>query len=211
MRATPCDRTDPRGGTSGGTFRSIPAVGFALAIVIAALAACASASGTGTPTATAVGAADRPGVTLFAAATRQLAPGLHGSSLSGTPAALDASAEHTVVVVNVWASWCEPCREESPMLAAMSQRLRTSGVQFFGIDERDTNSKARAFVNSTHMTYQQLADPDGALLLKLRFLPQMGIPSTLIIDRHGRMAARVIGPATAAALQQIVNDLVKEP
>jgi thiol-disulfide isomerase/thioredoxin len=211
MRATPCNQIRPRDVRSAGTFRSIPAVGCAVAIAVSALAACASANGRGTPTATPSGAADRPGVTLFAAGSRQLAPRLTGSSLTGTKITLDASAEHKVVILNVWASWCEPCRNESPMLAAMSQHFRTSGVEFFGIDERDTNSKARAFVNTTHMSYEQVADPDGALLLKLKFLPQMGIPSTLILDREGRMAARVIGPATGAALEQIVNDLVKEP
>jgi thiol-disulfide isomerase/thioredoxin len=190
--------------------RSLPVAVCAVAVLAGVLAACSSASGTGTPTTSASGGVDRPGVTLFATTTRQLAPRLSGSSIAGESLTLDDSAEQKITVVNVWASWCEPCRDESPMLASMAKQLSSSGVQFFGIDERDTNAKARAFARSTHMDYSHFSDPDGAVLRKLQFLPQLGIPSTLILDRHGRMAARIIGPARAAVLQQIIDDLVKE-
>ncbi|MDQ2748439.1 MAG: TlpA family protein disulfide reductase [Actinomycetota bacterium] len=131
-------------------------------------------------------------------------------TLDGKSVSLDYGQAHHIVVLNVWASWCAPCRDESPMLAAMAKRLAATGVRFLGLDERDTTSRARTFVAATHSDYVHLIDRDGALLLRLQVLPQVAIPSTLVLDRHGRMAARVIGQATASALQHIVDELTKE-
>ncbi|MEP7177908.1 MAG: TlpA disulfide reductase family protein [Pseudonocardiales bacterium] len=149
-------------------------------------------------------------VTVFAADSRQEAPRLIGRTLDGNSVSLDYRQAHQIVVLNVWASWCAPCRDESPMLAVMAARLTASGIRFLGLDERDTTSTARTFVAAVHSNYMHLVDRDGALLLKLRVLPQVAIPSTLVLDRHGRMAARVIGPATASALQRIVDELTRE-
>lgn len=149
-------------------------------------------------------------VTVFAADHRQNAPRLVGMTLDGKSVSLDYGQAHQIVVLNVWASWCAPCRDESPMLAAMAKRFAATDVRFLGLDERDTTSRARTFVAAMHSNYVHLVDRDGALLLKLQVLPQVAIPSTLVLDRHGRMAARVIGPATAPALQRIVDELTRE-
>ncbi len=150
------------------------------------------------------------GVKLFAVGNRKVAPNLAGTTLTGAKFSLSPTDAHRIVVVNVWASWCAPCRDESPMLAAMAKRLRGSDVRFVGLDERDTASTARRFVAATHSDYPHLVDPSGALLLKLRILPQVAIPSTLVLDRRGRMAARVIGPANASQLQGLVTQLDDE-
>jgi peroxiredoxin len=96
------------------------------------------------------------------------------------------------------------------MLARSASALEAGGVQFVGLDEQDQGPAARAFVRSTGSTYPHLVDEDGLLLVRLRMLPQMGIPSTLVIDRHGRIAARVIGAVTASDLHRIIGRLEAE-
>jgi peroxiredoxin len=93
------------------------------------------------------------------------------------------------------------------MLAKAAKSLRREGVRFLGVDEEDSSSRARAFAASVGATYPSLVDKEGLLLRKLTVLPQVGIPSTLVLDANGRMAARVIGPITSPQLQQIVKGL----
>ncbi|MEP7018357.1 MAG: TlpA disulfide reductase family protein [Actinomycetota bacterium] len=152
---------------------------------------------------------DSPGVSRFAPADRHLAPNLSGTTLEGSQFALDDIAGN-IVVVNVWASWCAPCRIESPVLAGLERQLGAQKVRFVGIDEADTSSSARQFVASAAARYPQLVDEDGAILGRLTLLPQKGIPSTLILDRHHRMAARVIGPVTSQQIHTLVSELLLE-
>lgn len=93
------------------------------------------------------------------------------------------------------------------MLAAAAKRLRGKGIRFLGLDEQDRASHARAFITSTGVTYPNLVDRNGSLLRELRLLPQAAVPSTLVLDTHGRMAARVIGAITAKELAAIVKGL----
>jgi thiol-disulfide isomerase/thioredoxin len=110
----------------------------------------------------------------------------------------------------VWASWCGPCRQESPMLAASAKSLAGHGVVFLGLDEDYYASAGRAFVASTGATYPQLTDKSGSLLRKVRVLPQSAIPSTVVIDKRGRVAALVIGAVTAPEITGLVEQLSAE-
>lgn len=179
------------------------------ALVIAAVVLAACAGGTTPSTGAVARTVESPGVSRIALTDRLLAPDLTGTTLEGSQFALDEIAGN-VVVVNVWASWCAPCRIESPVLAGLDRQLATQGVRFLGIDESDTTTSARQFVASAGVRYPQLLDSDGALLGQLPLLPQKGIPSTLILDRHRRMAARVIGPVTAVQIQTLVSELLRE-
>jgi peroxiredoxin len=85
--------------------------------------------------------------------------------------------------------------------------MRGRPVRFLGIDEQDPPSSARGFLAGSGATYPQVADPEGAVLRALSLLPQSGIPSTLLLDARGRMAARVIGPVTAAQLRRLIGTL----
>jgi thiol-disulfide isomerase/thioredoxin len=172
-------------------------------LAVAGCSAGASRSG-------ATDSVDQVGLTTYPAASRQLAPSLTGETLDGQSVSLAGLGSGKVVVLNVWASWCEPCRTESPMLAAAARSLAPEGAVVVGIDEQDTASDARSFVSKTGMGYANLVDHDGALLRKLKMLPQMGIPSTLFLDRHGRVAARVIGAVTQAQVSQVVGALLNE-
>lgn len=183
----------------------------ALASVLAVIAGCGT-NGTDQSTGTGTGSSPVLGVgtTVFTADRREQAPILVGTTLDGKKMSLNDNVDGHVVVLNVWASWCAPCRDESPALAGLATSLQGAGVRFVGINEHDTTSAARTFVAAVHSTYPHFADKDGLLLRSLRILPQTGIPSSLVLDRHGRMAARVIGPTTSSALQHIVNELLQE-
>jgi peroxiredoxin len=96
------------------------------------------------------------------------------------------------------------------MLAASAKSLAGRGVAFLGLDEDYNASAGRAFVASTGSTYPQLADKTGALLRKVGVLPQTGIPSTVVIDKRGRIAAVVIGAVTAPEVTGLVEQLTAE-
>jgi thiol-disulfide isomerase/thioredoxin len=179
------------------------------AVVVAALlpAAC---GGVGTSSAgDAIQKVGSPGFSRIAMKDRRPAPNLSGTTLEGSKFALNDVAGN-VVVINIWASWCEPCRAESPVLARLERQLAAEKVRFVGIDETDTTTSATRFVASTGARYPQLVDSNGALLAQLTLLPQKGIPSTLILDRHHRMAARVIGQVTGPEVQTLVSELLHE-
>ena len=169
------------------------------------LTGCSAGTAATAPT---TAAADAPGATVFSAADRRPVPDVSGTTLDGAALRLRDLVGGSVVVVNVWASWCTSCRAESAVLAAAARDL--AGVRFVGIDEADSAPEARSFVAASGTTYPQLTDPDGALLQQLTVLPSSGIPSTLLVDAHGRMAARVVGPVTGPGLRRLISALEKE-
>jgi thiol-disulfide isomerase/thioredoxin len=149
------------------------------------------------------------GVTMYALDKRHAAPALTGPALDGGSLALADVGQGKIVFLNVWASWCGPCREESPMLAKSAKTYAADNVVFVGIDEQDAEADGRAFAASAGMSYPNFVDKSGTLLRKLPMLPQ-GIPSTVVLDKHHRIAARVIGPITAPTLAAIVAKLGPE-
>ncbi len=147
-------------------------------------------------------------VTVLDAAKRVPAPELSGRSLSGRALALDDFAGSTVVL-NVWGSWCAPCREEAPALIRAAERLDDRDVQFLGVSVREPGvASAKAFVRNFGVPYPSIYDSDGSQLLGFRdTLPPDAIPSTLVIDPQGRVAARVLGPVDESTLVGLVNDV----
>jgi thiol-disulfide isomerase/thioredoxin len=135
-------------------------------------------------------------------------PQLNGDSLGGGQ--FDSSKySGTPMVINVWASWCGPCRTEVDDLVRASKRL--DDVQFVGINTRDDPSSAEAFMRSNHMTYDSLLDVDGSQLLKFYGLFNLKtLPTTLVVDADGRIAALVTGPITEATLVDLVSDVTGE-
>lgn len=147
-------------------------------------------------------------VTILQESEREPAPTLEGPSLQD-PDKLISSKEYAgrTIVINVWGSWCAPCRHEAPELVQADRELGED-VQFLGLNTRDlSEAPARAFVRNFGLEYPNIFDPDGTLLLGFGQLPPKAIPSTIVIDAQGRVAARVIGEVDKATLIGIVGDV----
>jgi thiol-disulfide isomerase/thioredoxin len=135
---------------------------------------------------------------------------LGGSTLAGAPWKV-ADGRGKVLVLNVWGQWCGPCVAEMPHLQQVWSALSAASkpVQFMGINYRDGVDTAKAFLRANKISYPSLRDDGGATLLALRGKANT-TPTTLILDRQGRLAARVSGPVSAATLSGLVNDVLGE-
>lgn len=154
--------------------------------------------------------ASSTGLTRFLPAERPRLPRLRGRTLDGGRLDL-ATWRGRVVVINTWGSWCGPCREEAPGLRRAAQEGAATGVRFVGIDTRDNDAAARAFVREFGIDYPSLVDRDGRLMLAFgRTIPVSAVPSTVVVDTRGRIAARVIGAATYATLVGLIEDVQRE-
>lgn len=144
-------------------------------------------------------------------AERKTAAIATGPDLDGTGTVTTAHPGK-VVVMNVWASWCGPCRVEAPELNDASRDTAEDAV-FIGLNVREASpTPARAFVRTAEVPYAHIFDPDGSQLVRFSSdLSPSAIPSTLIIDRKGRTAVRIAGQVTRTTLVQLVRDVAAEP
>jgi thiol-disulfide isomerase/thioredoxin len=154
-------------------------------------------------------------LTTVAVGQRPAAPDLRGRTLEGSTFDL-ASLRGDVVVLNFWASWCPPCRAEGPSLQIVARAMRDKGVEFVGVDTRDDDkAAARAFLSDIDSSYPNLDDSDGRVALAFQQgsirLPPEAIPSTLVVDRSGRIAARILGPTTQPRLTALLMSVAAEP
>ena len=106
-----------------------------------------------------------------------------------------------VLVVNFWASWCVPCREEAPHLEAFSQRWSEQGVRVVGIVYNDTEGRARAFRDEFGLTYPQVMDPDGRAAIDFGVF---GVPETFVIDARGVVMAKLVGAVGPRTLDDVL-------
>ncbi|WBQ06209.1 TlpA family protein disulfide reductase [Kribbella sp. CA-293567] len=146
-------------------------------------------------------------VSSFAPADREKAPDFQGTTLDGKPWKFSDQAGK-VVVLNVWGSWCPPCRKEAPDFAAAAKELG-SGVQFIGLNTRDLDpAPAKKFVEVFEVPYPSIYDPAGKQLLLFRGqkISPSSIPATVVIDKQGKVASRVIGEVTKQTLLGMVAD-----
>lgn len=186
----------------------------ALLVLALTLSACggstpgsASRSGTGNSLA---GKGSATGLTLWAPADRARLPKLVGRTLDSERLNVNQWRGH-VVVVNTWGSWCGPCRDEAPGLARVANETAPSGVRFVGIDTRDNDASARAFVREFAIPYPSIVDDEGRVMLALAStVPVSAVPSTVVVDAKGRIAARVVGAVTYPTLRGLVDDVLAE-
>jgi thiol-disulfide isomerase/thioredoxin len=150
-------------------------------------------------------------ITRLPVAERKQPGEVAGESIDGKPLSLDDYKGKTVVV-NVWGSWCAPCRSEADDLTAASKELSGDGVKFLGINSRDLDrAAAQAFQRRFAVPYPSIYDQRGKTLLAFRgTLSPNAIPSTVVIDEKGRVAASVIGEVTKATLVGLVQDVMAE-
>lgn len=148
----------------------------------------------------------KPGLDLYPAADRVPAPKLEGTTLDGKPFSL-SRLRGDIVVINVWGSWCAPCRAETPDLVRVANEDADQGVNFVGINTRDNPDAAKAFVRSNKVPYPSVVDHNGEVLLALRdTIPTTAVPTSVLVDRQGRVAARIIGPVTYTTLKGLLDD-----
>jgi thiol-disulfide isomerase/thioredoxin len=191
-----------------------------LSLVIFGLTAALITTGCGTRTdAVAVGGTFEfvsPGgqTTIFydPAEARARVSGLAGESLlePGRTIRLEDYAGK-VVVINIWGSWCGPCRAEMPHLERVWQQTREAGVQFLGVDVRDeARSAAEDFLRDRGVSYPSIYDPPGRSLLALAGYPRNVVPSTIVLDRRHRVAAIFLTALLDSDLLPVVQRIAAE-
>ncbi|MFW5420549.1 TlpA family protein disulfide reductase [Nocardiopsis sp. CNT-189] len=148
--------------------------------------------------------------TVFEAGERTRAPEVSGKTLDGEDVAL-ADYRGGVLVLNFWASWCGPCRSETPVLNEVHGEFEDQGVDFLGVNIKDDETAALAFEKKQKVAYPSLYDQPGEVAQAFRdTVPPQAIPSTLVIDRDGAIAARVIGETDYDQLTGLVEQVVAE-
>ena len=135
---------------------------------------------------------------------RRDAPNFSGKTLTTGDITLNSNQ---VTVINVWASWCAPCRAEAPLLQEFS--IQYPQVQFAGVLTRDNISSAKAFYENFKLTYPTFIDDSILVGFKGSFIPN-AIPTTLIIDKQGKVAVRISGEATVATLKKMLEKVIAD-
>ena len=138
---------------------------------------------------------------------RDPAPSLELPRLTGEGAETLADYRGKVVVVNFWASWCEPCRTESPLLQRWHERIESRRGTVLGVDVQDVSDDARRFIREYELTYPQLRDGEG---LSREAFAIIGFPETFVLDRRGRIAAVRRGPVDERFMREHVLPLLRE-
>ncbi|MEC4017006.1 TlpA family protein disulfide reductase [Streptomyces sp. H27-D2] len=188
---------------------TVSAVGAAVAAL--ALSACGSGGADG-------GSSDTKfvsgpgGIDTVAKADRTAAPLLAGEKLGGGRIDL-ADYRGKIIVLNVWGSWCAPCRAEATNLVKVANETKADGVQFVGINARDPNkAPAVKFEKEFKVPYPSLYDPVSKQMLRFPrgSLNPKAIPSTIVIDRHGKIAARTLTALSEKNLRKMVDPLIAE-
>ncbi|WP_103536210.1 TlpA disulfide reductase family protein [Streptomyces sp. SM11] len=176
----------------------------AVAVLLAALAGCSASP---LPADDADGPAP---LKAYARADRVAMPELAGERVDGDGRFSLVGLRGKVVVVNVWASWCVPCRAEAPGFSRVHEELRGRGLRVVGVNADVSVSKARAFEKDAELVYPSLHDPQGRQLLRLPkgVVNTTGYPFTIIVDPEGRIAATRIGAIGETELKRLVVPLL---
>ncbi|GAA3703219.1 TlpA disulfide reductase family protein [Zhihengliuella alba] len=116
-----------------------------------------------------------------------------------------------VTVLNFWYAACAPCRVEAPHLVELANAYADQGVEFVGINVRDQEATAAAFERTFDIPYPSAPDPDGTILLALsQYVNPQAVPTTLVLDRQGRVAARILGVAEKSTLEALIEERLGE-
>jgi thiol-disulfide isomerase/thioredoxin len=183
-----------------------------LVAALVGLTACSDGQVQRSDDAAQIGYLEGSSVTTIAPGEREPAPEFGGPLLDDESDEFDlASARGDIVVLNVWGSWCPPCRKEAPALQTVHEELADEGVRFVGINIRDNTTDALRYEEEFGITFPSVVDSDGRRLLAFRdTLPPNAIPTTLVIDRDGNLAARVLGEVTETTLRELIGDVLAE-
>jgi cytochrome c biogenesis protein CcmG/thiol:disulfide interchange protein DsbE len=129
--------------------------------------------------------------------------------LSGDETLSNTDLEGRIVVLNFWASWCDPCREEMPMIQRVARQYAGRNVAFVGVDVRDTPDSAREFVREYGITYPIVRDEEEVLAKQLDVTR---LPHTFFLDRAGAVKGEpILGELTRAQLVARLDEMLEEP
>ncbi|PWW22683.1 peroxiredoxin [Geodermatophilus normandii] len=143
-------------------------------------------------------------------ADRDSAPEFGGTLLGGGDWTSDELAGQ-VAVLNFWGSWCAPCRVETPQFQEVYAEVRDEGVAFLGLNVKEPDEQfGQAFVDTQGIEFPSLYDPAGEVALAFRDYPANAIPSTIVLDREGRVAAVYTGEVTQDDLRAVLDLLLGE-
>jgi thiol-disulfide isomerase/thioredoxin len=141
---------------------------------------------------------------------RAAAPEFSGRLLDGGEFSSTALAG-SVAVLNFWGSWCGPCRVETPEFQEVYAAVKNEGVSFLGLNVKETSEQfATAFVNRFGIEFPSLYDPRGEVALAFRGYPANAIPSTIVLDQQGRVAAVYTGSVTKENLRSVIDRVLGE-
>ena len=149
--------------------------------------------------------AGTPAGEVIPEAERASAPEFSGTLLGGEPFT-SAELDGDVAVLNFWGSWCAPCRVETPEFQEVYADVRDDGVQFLGLNVKEPSEQfALAFVERFGIEFPSLYDPRGEVALAFRDYPANAIPSTIVLDRQGRVAAVYTGEVSQENLRRVID------
>lgn len=143
-------------------------------------------------------------VTVIKSGDRKPAPMINDEGINGEKVSL---SKGSVTLINIWASWCSPCRAEAPILEELSKKYPK--VTFIGLLTRDSVESAKAFTKRFEITYPTIAN-DEILLDFRKSLPVAAIPTTFLVDKNGKVATRISGEITYSAISKLIEDLERE-
>lgn len=153
-----------------------------------------------------IGTADRPAVTDAIALSGPM-PEVEQASMNDLGRVDPSLYEGKVVLVNFWANWCGPCRREQPALSRLWEEYRDRPVQFLGVNFRDDEASALAYLEEFDVRYPSVADPSG--IVAYRFgVPYL--PATILVDSDGEMRVRLVGAQTETSLRGHLEALLSE-
>lgn len=115
-----------------------------------------------------------------------------------------------VVLLNVWGPWCAPCRKEFPELQVLSDALGADGLEVVGVATRTTATSVTAFTTAQKISFRQVADFDSLVISSISGVPSSTVPSSILIDRQGRVAGWVLGAADPVLLKSMLKSLLEE-
>jgi thiol-disulfide isomerase/thioredoxin len=153
--------------------------------------------------------ANRPGQ-VFAVAERKPVGAVTGTLMNGSPYSL-AAARGKVVVINFWATWCGPCKTETPQFDALYRQVAAQGIDFVGIDTKELSRDAgTSFIADNKISYPIVWDEPGKTALELGHVPAASLPFTVVIDKDQRVAAVYLQALSPADLRPVLTSLVAE-
>lgn len=181
----------------------------ALVVAVVALSGC---SGSSEGDAGGVSGRGDSAIQQIPVEERELVADFDGELLDGTHFRL-GHLDGDVGVFNLWGSWCAPCRSEAPALRQVALEYESQGVRFVGLNTRDSDDAARAFERKFKVPYSSIktSDTTRVLLAFAGQLPMGAVPTTVVVDQQGRVAARVLGQVSAATLRALLDDVLAEP